>query len=45
MEDDVVKYMWALQTDKEPAIRTNTVIAIGKLAKTFSDTVWNVFVV
>lgn len=37
VSNEVTKYLWALQTDGEPAIRTNTIIALGRLAPDFSE--------
>lgn len=37
IDNSVVRFLWALQGDRENAIRTNTVIAFGKLAPYLSD--------
>jgi SCY1-like protein 1 len=37
VNDDLIRNLWNLQADKESSIRTNTVIAIGKLANLLDD--------
>ncbi|KAL0488709.1 hypothetical protein AKO1_015856 [Acrasis kona] len=37
LNDDLIRNLWNLQADKEASIRTNSVIAIGKLAPALDD--------
>jgi SCY1-like protein 1 len=37
VNDDLIRNLWTLQADKEASIRTNSVIAIGKLAASLDE--------
>eukprot|EP01028_Stygiella_incarcerata_P000773 TRINITY_DN1120_c0_g1_i3.p1 TRINITY_DN1120_c0_g1~~TRINITY_DN1120_c0_g1_i3.p1 ORF type:complete len:836 (+),score=245.77 TRINITY_DN1120_c0_g1_i3:549-3056(+) len=39
ISNEVVRALWKLQTDREPAIRTNCVICLGKITPKLSDSV------